>query len=50
MILHKYDSRYYNAQMVVIATIMFVGGLIMAVSKDAKLSLVIVATMPVLIR
>ncbi|WP_075620425.1 ABC transporter ATP-binding protein [Paenisporosarcina indica] len=36
-------------RMVVSAPIMLVGGLIMAVSKDAKLSLVIVATMPVLI-
>ncbi|WP_342504990.1 ABC transporter ATP-binding protein [Sporosarcina sp. FSL K6-2383] len=36
-------------RMVVSAPIMFVGGLIMAVSKDAKLSLIIVATMPVLI-
>jgi ATP-binding cassette, subfamily B, multidrug efflux pump len=36
-------------RMVVSAPIMLVGGVIMAVSKDAKLSLVIVATMPVLI-
>jgi ATP-binding cassette subfamily B multidrug efflux pump len=36
-------------RMVVSAPIMFVGGLIMAVSKDAKLSLIIVATIPVLI-
>src|SRR5690625_3002003 len=36
-------------RMVVSAPIMFVGGIIMAVSKDAKLSLVIIATMPVLI-
>ncbi len=36
-------------RMVVSAPIMFVGGLIMALSKDAKLSLVIVATIPVLI-
>ena len=36
-------------RMVVSAPIMFVGGLIMAVSKDAKLSLIIVATMPILI-
>ncbi len=36
-------------RMVVSAPIMFVGGLIMALSKDAKLSLVIVATMPVLV-
>ena len=36
-------------RMVVSAPIMFVGGIIMAVSKDAKLSLVIVTTMPVLI-
>ncbi len=36
-------------RMVVSAPIMFVGGLIMAVSKDAKLSLVIVAAMPVLV-
>lgn len=36
-------------RMVVSAPIMFVGGIIMAVSKDAKLSLVILATMPVLI-
>lgn len=36
-------------RMVVSAPIMFAGGLIMALSKDAKLSLVIVATMPVLV-
>ena len=36
-------------RMVVSAPIMFVGGLIMALSKDAKLSLVIVAAMPFLI-
>lgn len=36
-------------RMVVSAPIMFVGGIIMAVSKDAKLSLVIVLTMPVLV-
>jgi ATP-binding cassette subfamily B multidrug efflux pump len=36
-------------RMVVSAPIMLVGGVIMAVSKDAMLSLVIVATMPVLI-
>lgn len=36
-------------RMVISAPIMFIGGVIMAVSKDAKLSLVIVATMPVLI-
>lgn len=36
-------------RMVVSAPIMFVGGIIMAVSKDAKLSLVIIATMPILI-
>lgn len=36
-------------RMVVSAPIMFVGGLIMAVSKDAKLSLVIVAAMPALV-
>ena len=36
-------------RMVISAPIMFVGGLIMAVSKDAKLSLIIVATIPVLI-
>jgi len=36
-------------RMVVSAPIMLIGGIIMAVSKDAKLSLVIVATMPVLI-
>jgi len=36
-------------RMVVSAPIMFVGGLIMATSKDAKLSLVIVAAMPVLV-
>ncbi|MCH1625234.1 ABC transporter ATP-binding protein [Ferdinandcohnia quinoae] len=36
-------------RMVVSAPIMFVGGVIMAVSKDAKLSLVIVGTMPVLV-
>lgn len=36
-------------RMVVSAPIMFVGGLIMAISKDAMLSLVIVAAMPVLV-
>lgn len=36
-------------RMVVSAPIMFVGGLIMATSKDATLSLVIVAAMPVLV-
>lgn len=36
-------------RMVVSAPIMFIGGLIMAVSKDAKLSLVIVAAMPILV-
>ncbi|WP_286950381.1 ABC transporter ATP-binding protein [Exiguobacterium sp. UBA4551] len=36
-------------RMVVSAPIMFIGGLIMAVSKDAKLSLVIVAAMPALV-
>ncbi len=36
-------------RMVVSAPIMFVGGLIMALSKDVKLSLVIVAAMPFLI-
>ncbi|MGX9805751.1 ABC transporter ATP-binding protein [Exiguobacterium acetylicum] len=36
-------------RMVVSAPIMFIGGLIMAVSKDAKLSFVIVAAMPVLV-
>lgn len=36
-------------RMVVSAPIMFIGGLIMAVSKDAELSLVIVAAMPVLV-
>ncbi|WP_438318891.1 ABC transporter ATP-binding protein [Sporosarcina sp. FA9] len=36
-------------RMVLSAPIMFTGGLIMAISKDAKLSLVIVATMPILI-
>ena len=36
-------------RMVVSAPIMFVGGLIMATSKDAKLSLVIVAAMPFLV-
>lgn len=36
-------------RMVVSAPIMLVGGIIMAVSKDAKLSLVMVVTMPVLI-
>ncbi|MEK3977952.1 ABC transporter ATP-binding protein [Psychrobacillus sp. FSL K6-2836] len=36
-------------RMVVSAPIMFVGGIIMAVSKDAKLSLVIVLTMPMLV-
>ncbi|WP_080846189.1 ABC transporter ATP-binding protein [Cytobacillus gottheilii] len=35
-------------RMVVSAPIMFVGGLIMAVSKDAKLSLIILVTMPIL--
>ncbi|MBK3497088.1 ABC transporter ATP-binding protein [Viridibacillus sp. YIM B01967] len=35
-------------RMVVSAPIMFVGGLIMAISKDAKLSLIIVATIPLL--
>lgn len=36
-------------RMVISAPIMFVGGVIMAVSKDAKLSLVIVGTMPILV-
>ena len=36
-------------RMVISAPIMFVGGIIMAVSKDAKLSLVILAAMPILI-
>ncbi|QBP42450.1 ABC transporter ATP-binding protein [Paenisporosarcina antarctica] len=36
-------------RMVISAPIMLVGGIIMAVSKDAKLTLVIVAAMPVLI-
>lgn len=36
-------------RMVLTAPIMFVGGLIMALSKDMKLSLVIVATMPLLV-
>ena len=36
-------------RMVLSAPIMFIGGLIMALSKDAKLSLVIVAAMPILI-
>jgi len=36
-------------RMVASAPIMFIGGVIMAVSKDAKLSLVILATTPVLI-
>ncbi|MGE8203579.1 ABC transporter ATP-binding protein [Heyndrickxia sp. NPDC080065] len=36
-------------RMVISAPIMFVGGLIMALSKDAKLSLVIVVTIPILI-
>lgn len=36
-------------RMVLTAPIMFIGGLIMALSKDAKLSLVIVAAMPILI-
>ena len=36
-------------RMVLSAPIMFVGGLIMALSKDVKLSLVIVAAMPVLV-
>ncbi|MEN1968813.1 ABC transporter ATP-binding protein [Lentibacillus sp. N15] len=35
-------------RMVIMAPFMMIGGIIMAVSKDAKLSLVIVATMPVL--
>ncbi|KAB2335659.1 ABC transporter ATP-binding protein [Bacillus mesophilum] len=35
-------------RMVVSAPIMFVGGLIMAVSKDPKLSLIILVTMPIL--
>ncbi|MDM5338644.1 ABC transporter ATP-binding protein [Fictibacillus enclensis] len=36
-------------RMVISAPIMLVGGIIMAVSKDAKLSLVIVVTLPVLV-
>ncbi len=36
-------------RMVLTAPIMFIGGLIMALSKDVKLSLVIVATMPLLV-
>ncbi|KAB2334790.1 ABC transporter ATP-binding protein [Cytobacillus depressus] len=36
-------------RMVISAPIMFVGGVIMAVSKDAKLSLVIVAIIPILV-
>lgn len=36
-------------RMVISAPIMFVGGLVIALSKDAKLSLVIVAAMPVLV-
>lgn len=36
-------------RLVVMAPIMLIGGLIMAISKDAKLSLVIIGTMPVLI-
>lgn len=36
-------------RMVISAPIMFVGGLIMAVSKDAKLSLIIVVTIPFLV-
>lgn len=36
-------------RMVVSAPIMFVGGLIMALSKDAKLSLIIVVTIPLLV-
>lgn len=36
-------------RMVLTAPIMFAGGLIMALSKDVKLSLVIVATMPILV-
>lgn len=36
-------------RMVLTAPIMFIGGLIMALSKDVKLSLVIVAAMPILI-
>ncbi|WCN36280.1 ABC transporter ATP-binding protein [Aneurinibacillus uraniidurans] len=36
-------------RMVISAPIMLIGGIIMAVSKDAKLSLIIVVTMPVLI-
>src|SRR5690606_9542418 len=35
-------------RMVASAPIMFIGGLIMALSKDAKLSLILVATMPIL--
>lgn len=35
-------------RMVVLAPFMMAGGIIMAVSKDAKLSLIIVATMPIL--
>lgn len=36
-------------RMVISAPIMLIGGVIMAVSKDAKLSLIIVVTMPILI-
>jgi ATP-binding cassette subfamily B protein len=36
-------------RMVASAPIMFIGGLIMALSKDAKLSLILVATMPILV-
>src|SRR5690606_39185611 len=36
-------------RMVISAPIMLVGGVIMAVSKDAKLSLILVVTMPFLI-
>src|SRR5690625_7925609 len=36
-------------RMVIMAPIMFLGGLIMAISKDATLSLVIIAVIPILI-
>jgi ATP-binding cassette, subfamily B, multidrug efflux pump len=36
-------------RMIASAPIMFIGGLIMALSKDAKLSLILVATMPILV-
>src|SRR5690625_7063514 len=36
-------------RLVVMAPIMLIGGIIMAISKDAKLSLVILTTIPILI-